>query len=420
MKLDMNNVKAFLSKNKSYIIIAVIFVVMIFTIVKVTSGNEDKAKEADSSAVDQEEVITIDETTTADEAAEPEPEPNDLKVDAYPEVNELVNKYFTAMAESDIDTIKQIVTPLTEEEQAQITQKKEYIEGYDNIVCYSKIGPEENSYIVFVYYEIKFINIETLVPGEIPLYICTNEDGNLYIYNGELSPEVDSYIANIAAGEDVAALIESVDVKFKEAQEADPDLKEFITKLSGNAEDATDVADNSEEEQPENASPEGEKQPEEEPEAKPEENTEDKKEEENTSSEDKIEEVSDTIFATATVNIRDTNSEDGSKLGQLYVGESAKRTGICSNGWSRIDYNGKTGYILTEYVTNQGFTEETMYLTSTVNIRAEADETSDKLGTGFLGSKVTRTTKLDNGWSRINCDGIIGYVKSEFLSDTYE
>lgn len=98
MKLDMNNVKAFLSKNKSYIIIAVIFVVMIFTIVKVTSGNEDKAKEADSSAVDQEEVITIDETTTADEAAEPEPEPNDLKVDAYPEVNELVNKYFTAMA----------------------------------------------------------------------------------------------------------------------------------------------------------------------------------------------------------------------------------------------------------------------------------------------------------------------------------
>ncbi|PXV89385.1 SH3 domain-containing protein [Lachnotalea glycerini] len=404
MKLNWEDMKAFLIKNKTYVIIAAIFVVMIFTLVKVSSkDSNDKAEETNS-----EKVITVDETTTdaTDTAAQTS---NDLQTDAYPAVNELVNKYFTAMASSDIDTLLQIVNPLSEDEKTQIQQKKEYIEGYDNITCYTKIGPEENSYIVFVYYEIKFININTLVPGEIPLYICSNEDGSLYIYNGELSPEVDSYISNIAAGQDVVDLISSIDTKFAEAQENDPDLKEFIAKLSSTTEDSTQ--EQPAEEQPQEEQPAQEEQTQEQP---AEEQT------EQTATEDGLEEVSETVYAAETVNVRESSSEDATRLGQLYVGESAKRTGIYSNGWSRIEFNGQTGYVLSECLTTQGAIQETKYLSSTVNIREQADESSSRVGTAYEGTKVTRTAVLDNGWSKINCDGVIGYVKSEYLADTYK
>lgn len=414
MKFNFENMKTFLIKNKTYVAIAVIFVVMVFTLVKLSSGNSPKeAKEAKS-----EEVITVDETTPEAKAAETEPT-NDLQVNAYPAVNELVNKYFTAMANSDIDTLLQIVNPLSEEEQTQIQQKKEYIEGYDNITCYSKIGPEENSYIVFVYYEIKFININTLVPGEIPLYICTNEDGSLYIYNGELAPEVDSYIADVAAGQDVVDLIKSIDTKFAEAQDSDPDLKDFIQKLSGTTEEVTEpeAQDQPAEEQPAEEQP-AEEQPAEEQPAE-EQPAEEQPAEEQTDGTQTTQEVDETVFASETVNVREADNEDAKRLGQLYVGESAKRTAVLDNGWSRIEFNGQTGYVLSECVTTSGALDETKYLTSTVNIREQADENSSRVGTGYLGAKVTRTAILDNGWSRINCDGIVGYVKSEYLADTY-
>ena len=365
---------------------------MVFTLVKVSNPSSKKAEEAKS-----EEVITIDEKTQEDAEKQVETT-NDLKENAYPELNELIKKYFNAMAEGDIDTLLQLQNPLSEEEQAQILQKKDYIEGYDNINCYTKIGPEENSYIVFVYYEIKFININTPVPGEIPLYVCTNEDGSLYIYNGELSPEVTSYMASITAGQDVVDLINSIEAKYAEAQEADPDLKEFIQKLSGSTQEEESQEQTTEEvtqEEPVQEQPA------------------------DVSTADGLQEVDETVYAAETVNVREADNETSTRLGQLYVGESTKRTGVLSNGWSRIEFNGQTGYVLSEYLSNTGGLQEVKYLTSTVNIREQADENSNKVGTGFLGTKVTRTAVLDSGWSRINCDGVVGYVKSEFLADTY-
>lgn len=407
MKLNLENIKAFLIKNKNYVIIAVVFLVMVFTLVKVSSSNSsEEATQAES-----EEVITVDETTQAATEATTEVT-NDLQVNAYPAVNELITKFYTAMASGDVDSLLQIVNPLSEEQKTQIQQKKEYIEGYNNITCYTKVGPEENSYIVFVYYEIKFININTLVPGEMPYYVCTNEDGSLYINLGELSPETDSYIAGITAGQDVVDLIKSVDTKFAEAQAADPDLKAFIDKLSGTTQEGaatTEEAAATEtpvEEAPAEEVPAADAATEEQP--------------AEAATDEGIQEVDETIYATETVNVRDTNSEDGSRLGQLYVGESAKRTAIYADGWSRIEYSGQTGYVLSEFLTTEGATQETKYLSETVNIRQEADENSDRVGTAYEGAKVTRVAELDNGWSKINSDGVTGYVKSEFLSDTYK
>lgn len=62
---------------------------------------------------------------------------------------------------------------------------------------------------------------------------------------------------------------------------------------------------------------------------------------------------SETLYATTTVNVRDTYSTSGNKLGSLAKAQSVKRTGIgtgAAAGWSRIEFNGKVAYVSSDYL----------------------------------------------------------------------
>lgn len=58
-----------------------------------------------------------------------------------------------------------------------------------------------------------------------------------------------------------------------------------------------------------------------------------------------------TVYAKETVSIRDSWSTSGKLLGTLQKGKSITRTGIGSNGWTRVNYNGKVAYISSKYLT---------------------------------------------------------------------
>lgn len=61
--------------------------------------------------------------------------------------------------------------------------------------------------------------------------------------------------------------------------------------------------------------------------------------------------VNQTVYATTEVNVRSSYSTSSSKIGSLQKGQSVTRTGIGSNGWSRVTFNGQTGYINSQYLT---------------------------------------------------------------------
>ena len=61
-------------------------------------------------------------------------------------------------------------------------------------------------------------------------------------------------------------------------------------------------------------------------------------------------EVNQTVKATAKVNIRRGPGVDYQILGSLKAGEEVQRTGIGSKGWSRIQYDGKTCYVSSNYL----------------------------------------------------------------------
>lgn len=72
-----------------------------------------------------------------------------------------------------------------------------------------------------------------------------------------------------------------------------------------------------------------------------------------TSSTPSFSSVNQTVYAKSSVNIRSSYSTSSSIIGSLSAGDSVTRTGVGSNGWSRVTYNGRTAYINSSYLTTE-------------------------------------------------------------------
>lgn len=125
-------------------------------------------------------------------------------IDEYPEVNDLIERYFAAYVSADVATLEQLVTPLSDMEKSYITAMSQFYEEYQNVTCYTKHGLSKDSYIVSACFEIKFADQETTAPSMVLFYVQTNEDGELYINNlysdfnmkyAELAINMDVYTA---------------------------------------------------------------------------------------------------------------------------------------------------------------------------------------------------------------------------------
>lgn len=80
----------------------------------------------------------------------------------------------------------------------------------------------------------------------------------------------------------------------------------------------------------------------------------------NTSNEPTFTEVNQTVYVhnTESVNVRSGPGTSYSSLGRLARNTAVTRTGVGSNGWSRVSYNGQTAYISSSYLTTTKPEEE--------------------------------------------------------------
>jgi len=145
-------------------------------------------------------------------------------------------------------------------------------------------------------------------------------------------------------------------------------------------------------------------------------------------------EVNETVTAKQETNLRTEPStlNDDSVVGKLVHGDTATRTGIGHNGWSRIIYNGQTLYAVTSYLTTdmadtgqqappQGpvYTPVNEQVTAKMetNLRTEPSTASDDTIVALLhnGETLTRTAIGDNGWSQLDYNGQTVYAVSSYL-----
>lgn len=401
--MTSEDMKKFIQKNIKYIAIAILVIVVIIIGFALSKGKKGSDNQKEESAV-----VKGNDDVSSNQAAE-----NKLTKDGYPEVTALINTYFNAMANNDIESLKKILYQVTPENEAEVVANSERVESYDDVECYTKLGPSEDIYIAIATYSVKFLNIDTKAPGLLTFYICTNEEGQLYIYN-TLDAEMKSYMQTVVSeDQDIAALMQETEVSYDAALASDENLKNYVSALSSAPADS----ELAEETQPETEAP-AEETP----------NT-------ATSSQEfvnGVKAVDDTVIAKENVNVRNSNDETADAIGKLLGGESVKRSAVTENGWSKVDYKGQVGYVKSEFVTTNGeevtpsapessesetasSETEKVYVTETVNIRKSANEKSEKLGTAYMGESFNRIMKYADGWSKIEYNGQTAYVKSEFL-----
>lgn len=140
--------------------------------------------------------------------------------------------------------------------------------------------------------------------------------------------------------------------------------------------------------------------------------------------------MSATMYAQQTVNIRDLPDTDGNKLGSLSTNDEITITGQCNEtSWYRFEYNG------TETVEPEP-TEEptpepepqaiytytdmsaTMYAQQTVNVRDLPDTNGNKIGSLSTNDEITISAKCnETGWYRFEYNGSVAYVSNKYVGE---
>lgn len=136
----------------------------------------------------------------------------------------------------------------------------------------------------------------------------------------------------------------------------------------------------------------------------------------------KFTDVNETVYTTERCNIRESYSTSSNKIATVNKDTKLTRKGIGDNGWSKVEYNGKTCYISSKYLNKDKpadpeFKEvnEKMYAKQSCNLRASWTTDSDKVGYLDEGQEVTRVGVADNGWSKIKYNGSEVYVATRLL-----
>lgn len=362
------------------------------------------------------EIIPINETESTPEAA------IELKEDAESGINELFVTYFADLAKGDVEALGKIMVNAPDKD--TVAKEIEYIEDYQNIKCYSKEGVLDGTYVVYVYYEVKFKNIDTLAPSMIREYVCTNEDGTLYINNGTVDGEVAAWLDEVHASDSATELIKSVNDALSKAAESDKKLSSLIAKLNegaGNTEETSEAetkAQETEKETSKEETKETESTKASEESTKAAETTakETQKETEYKAFDEKV-----TMYAQENLNIRQKASSDSKLLGKLIAGDSITALGTTGE-WTVVSYKNSKAYILSELLGKKkpdlgvSFKEvdETVEATQNVRMRKQPNADAEVAGTLPGGTKVTRTG-YNKKWSRIVYKGKTLYVATEYL-----
>ncbi|MBR1390255.1 MAG: SH3 domain-containing protein [Lachnospiraceae bacterium] len=417
---------AFIRKYGRYILAAILFALLVLLMVKF-GGEQETAPTTELGSTETEKLESFE-------------------VDQVEGLNELIINYFTAYAQGDLATLQNYARSVTENELNFISMFSQYVEGYEDIRCYSKPGLEEGSYLVSVYLKMRFTGVETPAPGLEFFYVRTDENGALYIdnlyssYNRlnmelETEPEVMALIDTFQNDPEVLALQTEVQAEYEAAVASDEQLAAAVNTTIPEAyaawaaslaqdggEGSTDTGESADQTNENAESTDAEN---------PEENTADPEE-----NADQPEETRETVYATANVNVRKEPSADSEALGKVRKGAELTRVAVTEDGWSQVEYEGSLAYIKSEYLSEGGNTDENetddtgenetgnadvvpegskIVLEKTINIRASMSETSAKVGVAYSGDTVEVIMSYEEGWTKVSWKDKTGYIKTELL-----
>ncbi len=426
----------------------VLLICVLVTVFVAVNANRKAAEEVEAQMVGI-DMDALPGATGTEEAAGEESIPQlELEINAYPAVNTLVSEYYTAMAEGNIEAIESMNAYVEDKEKIRIREMSKYVDSYQNLDVYTKLGPVEGSYLVYVYSKVKFTEYDKLVPGMKAFYVCTDEEGKCYINGGEANSVVTNYIREISLQDDMVDLNNKAVAEYNELLESDEELNAFLADLSSRIDASVgEILAKEEAEAQEQAAAEAAAAEQEAAAA----------EQEMAAAEGTGETAVTvkTVRATDVVNIRSSDSETADKLGKAQIDDEFTLLEERGNGWSKISFEGKDAFIKSEFLevvseetvtqtveqadateavaentdteTENTNTEtagngnnnteavQTVTVVENVNVRKSASENGEKLGLAYVGEKLELLMKQADGWTRVKYNGQTAYVKSDYV-----
>ena len=106
----------------------------------------------------------------------------ELALNDNEDINQLVKSYFDAKKIVDVEAMSGLVSDTNRIDRDKFIKMAGYVEDYQNINCYVIEGEELNAFRVYVKYDMKLRNIETLAPCLSAFYITPTSDDKYVIY----------------------------------------------------------------------------------------------------------------------------------------------------------------------------------------------------------------------------------------------
>jgi len=130
-------------------------------------------------------------------------------------------------------------------------------------------------------------------------------------------------------------------------------------------------------------------------------------------------------ISSGSLNLRASASTDSEVLTSIPNGQSLTVSELKS-GWAKVTYNGKTGYVSSEYLSAEGSSAKSTSSNSgkkavvkmsngSLNLRASASTDAEVLCQIANGETLT-VSETKSGWAKVTYDGKTGYVSAEYLS----
>lgn len=404
--------------NKIVMPLVLVACVLITIVVAVNANHkevlEDEAKQA---------AMALDSENASGEGTDTQIFP--LEENAYPEINNIIRTYYDAQASGDIAVISSLNTYLDEIETIRVQELSKYIDSYPTVNVYTKPGLTENTYVAYVYSEVKFTDAEQLLPGMQTYYIGQDENGDYFINDGTYDDIIWKYIKEITLQDDVVDLNNKVVVAYNELLADSEELSEFIAYLKEKInEDVGEILAEAEQAEAESNEIEMASAQEEENQAE-------------------NQPAATTVRATDVVNIRSSDSEEADKIDKAQIGQEFPLLEEKGNGWSKVAYNGGEAYIKSDYlepvfeealaaegVENEAAQENednsvevsandtvsgTVTVIESVRVRKSASTDSEALGTVYAGDELELIMKQADGWTKIKYKGQTAFVKSDYV-----
>lgn len=143
-------------------------------------------------------------------------------------VEDFMKTYYERVQKNDLTNLKSMVEDTNELEKNQ-KAIHQYVKKYNNLTYLVKQGADDESFIVYVTYEMKIRKISTRAPGMTSYYVMKKGD-TFCIYNNEKhdTDEITDAKKENQNSKEIKTLTKQINKRYEQAIKQDKKLKQFF------------------------------------------------------------------------------------------------------------------------------------------------------------------------------------------------